>query len=410
MSSEIVISDGEQPAARKSGRRPFNPIAALFLAVAGLLYSGNAPLRAQTLDQALVDVLSNTCAGLTGGLGPNLTFFCAVPVGGDASAGGGTGATQSAEEGFERIKERLKKKRGGEDKGTSAETDLGGGLNLFVNLDAERKIKDITTFEDGFESDVFGGSLGVDYAVGKNLIAGAALNYNREGADFDVGGGFDYDTYGIVAFLSVLPAESVYIDILTGYSRRDYSTSRFVQMSDFGQTLSGLTSGGTEGNIYTASATAGYDYNIGRYVIGFTGGLNYSRTTISAFTEQGSTGLELVYREQTITSLQSVLGAQASTSLSREFGILIPKVGFDYIHEFKDDQRALTVNLVEDLAATPTDIVFQEEAPDRDFFKLSAGVSAVLPNGMQAFANFSTILGHEYLESYAGTLGVRFEL
>lgn len=409
--------------------RSVNFIASLWLGLAGLLLLGNAHSQAQTLDQALVNALSGGCTGISDGeiidgeiiiptlIGENLARFCAFPFGNEASTGGGSGATQSDAVGFERVSDRLEKKRRGEkegDRGTTAEAELGrSGLNLFISFDGERREKDVTTFEDGFKSDVFGVSFGVDYAIDKNLITGLALNYNREGSDFDSGGGFDYDTYGVVAFLSVLPADSVFIEILGGYSRRDYSTSRSVTFSDDGgpsQSLFGLTSGDTHGDIYSATATVGYGHNFGRYAVGLSGGFSYSHTKIDRFSEQGSTGLELIYGDQKVTSLRSSVKVQASAPTSAGFGVIVPQIGIEYVHEFRDDQRSITVNLAEDLSPTRTDIVFQEEAPDRDFFNLTAGVSVVLPRGIQAFVNFRTLYGHEYLGSYGGTIGVRIEL
>ena len=50
------------------------------------------------------------------------------------------------------------------------------------------------------------------------------------------------------------------------------------------------------------------------------------------------------------------------------------------------------------------------EDPDRDYFQVGAGLTAVLPGGWSPFANFSSILGLEDLNSYLFTVGVRKEL
>ena len=41
---------------------------------------------------------------------------------------------------------------------------------------------------------------------------------------------------------------------------------------------------------------------------------------------------------------------------------------------------------------------------------VGAGVVLTLPNGVQPFANFRTLLGHRYFDNYVGTVGLRIAL
>ncbi|MGH9992545.1 MAG: autotransporter domain-containing protein, partial [Nitrososphaera sp.] len=83
------------------------------------------------------------------------------------------------------------------------------------------------------------------------------------------------------------------------------------------------------------------------------------------------------------------------------------QVSFDWKHEFKDDQRALAVSFVGDTRATR--FTYLDEAPERNFYIVNAGVSAVLPHGIQAFVNYRALVGHSFLEGHAGTIGMRVE-
>lgn len=45
--------------------------------------------------------------------------------------------------------------------------------------------------------------------------------------------------------------------------------------------------------------------------------------------------------------------------------------------------------------------------PDRDDVELGVGLSAVMPGGLQAFANYQTLLAHRYVSDHIFTLGMR---
>ena len=75
---------------------------------------------------------------------------------------------------------------------------------------------------------------------------------------------------------------------------------------------------------------------------------------------------------------------------------------YEVITEFDLDQRDLEVSFVDDPRENPKRFTCETEKPDRKFFEFNAGVSVVLPNGIQGFANFRTLVGHSYFDDYAG--------
>jgi hypothetical protein len=50
---------------------------------------------------------------------------------------------------------------------------------------------------------------------------------------------------------------------------------------------------------------------------------------------------------------------------------------------------------------------FQTENPARNWAIINLGVSYVMPQGIQAFVNFSTVQGNRNFESYGGNIGLR---
>jgi hypothetical protein len=309
------------------------------------------------------------------------------------------------------------------------------GLGLFATGQAEILNRNIGTFQDGFNSNIFGFTAGADYRFSKAFVAGAAFTYANTKGDFLGGGDFSTNAYTGTVFASYLPSERTFLQATAGITQNSYLIARpnritierccavlppnDILMKD------GISSSTSNGNILSWSVLGGYDYSIRQFTFGPRAGLNYARTLINGYTEQGSTGLELTYQDQFIESFQSVLGVQAMAPVSWRYGVLVPQINADYIHEFANSQRLINVKFAQDnrnpalgntgdvttlSTQTPTRFTFQNDGPDRDWFNLGAGLVAVLPNGYQPFVNFRAMVGNSQFTNYVWTFGLRMEL
>ena len=432
------------------------------------------------LNDRVNQLLSNNCAGLgfgsptlpPGALGSELSNICASVIPGPpgtgavSSAGGGAASVQgSAASILNRVLlQRLEETDGEEGQaharssslrfnpfgsllsgfgrassvsspfytatsagGDSAATFSSGnqrrwrGLGFFASGLVESLNRDTTTFQDGYKSNILGITAGGDYRFSKRLVAGLALNYSNTDGDFRSGGNFSTNSYGGLLFASYLPTDRTFMQVTGGYTRNSYLVSRlasaFVPEPGADRTVSGLASSNSTGDVFNLGFLSGYDHPIGRFMVGPRVGVNYSNTKIHNYTENGSTGLELKYDDQSINSLQSVLGVQGSAAFSTGLGVLVPQFNADYIHEFANSQRFITVQFAQDLrgtaafpGSTPTKFTFQNDVPVRNYFNLGTGLLMVLPNGWQPFVNFRAMVGNEQFNNYAGTFGLRIEL
>ena len=385
------------------------------VAAMGILLAVPAPARAQSpppapaqaqgggLNDVLIRLLSNGCAELRGnssGFGPELTQICAG--GGAASTAGGTvgGETRSGGEEQRQIYRRLRQRQ------AAASADTGGALSLFASVDYQNFDKDTTRFETGFQRDTVGGTVGADYLFRSGLVLGAAFSYAHEFGDYEgVGGGFDHNAYGILVYGSFVPITNMFVDAVAGYTRKDYSFDRTASFARAGFSTSGPTSGDTDGNEFKFGVNAGYDFLLGRFTVGPRVGVLYRETTIDGFRESGRTGLELDYDNQNIQSLTTTVGVFGSVAISTGFGVIVPQVSAEYVHEFLDDQRSVGFRLVQDVGQRR--FLFQTDPPDRDYFNLGVGVSMVLANGFQPFLNFRELVGYNDRSSHTVTLGLR---
>ncbi|MEP6934045.1 MAG: autotransporter outer membrane beta-barrel domain-containing protein [Nitrospirota bacterium] len=291
------------------------------------------------------------------------------------------------------------------------------GLGFFASGLVESLNRDITTFQDGYKSTILGFAAGMDYRVSKSVVAGLVGNFSNTDGDFRTGGGtFSTNSYGGLAFTQILPTEKTFIQMTAGYTRNNYLVSRLAAAQ---VTLSGIAQGppvisfassNSNGDVLNLGVLTGYDHPIGRFVIGPRAGVNYSQTHIGNYGENGGGGIGLKYDDQYIHSLQSIFGAQGLMAYSTRVGVLVHQVNADYIHEFANSQRHITVQFTEDQKPNPTRFTFQNEVPVRNYFNLSTGLVAILPNGWQPFVNFRAMVGNSQFDNYAGTFGLRIEM
>ena len=290
------------------------------------------------------------------------------------------------------------------------------GLGFFASGLVESLNRDITTFQDGYKSTILGFSAGMDYRLSRSVVAGLVGNFSNTDGDFRSGGTFSTNSYGGLAFASILPTDKTFIQMTAGYNRNNYLVSRLAtaQVSSVAigndRTLNSFASSNSNGDVLNLGALTGYDHPIGRFLIGPRAGVNYSQTHISNYAENGGNGIGLKYDDQYIHSLQSILGIQGATTYSTQVGVIVHQVNADYIHEFANSQRHIGVQFTEDQRANPTRFAFQNEVPVRNYFNLGTGLVAVLPNGWQPFMNFRAMVGNNQFNNYAGTFGLRIEL
>ncbi len=382
-----------------------------------LLLAAQASL-AQTLDDQLGAALGNGCPGLSPVSGSGLSSLCATTLflSEDAVTAGGNqtqsqGSTVSVVP--RAVAARLEGTLGIVGGGASADgsIDLGGGFSAYGSIDGEVLNRDVTTNEDAYDSQIVGVSVGGDYLITDWAVAGMAFSYSSNNGDFDAGGDFRTNSFGVTAYGSFTPLQGFFTDVVLGYAYKNYDVTRAVSaVAVPSGTIAALgrASGSTDSNNFDARMNLGYDFAIDNITIGPRAGVRYGYTLIHSFSESGPTGLELNYLDdEGVTSLQTSLGAAASIAISTELGVFVPQISFEWVHEFRNDQRFASVQLVDD--GSGTTFISPTDKPDRDFFDLGVGVVAVMPGGVQPYVSFRALLGHSFFENYAGTFGARIE-
>lgn len=414
--------------------------AAFFIAIATAAF-GAAPAAAQTLDSQIEFYTEGDCSNLgvfipglpfitTDDVGPNLLLVCqdltGVPPGSTSPAsGGGAAALQSSSNSVSQLDAIARRLKAAEDELDDEQTllkeDSAAGIGswnadldpygVFLTVDVDSRDRDETKFESGHDALDWGITAGADRRFGDSMFAGLAVQFSHTEGDFDSGGDFETDSYRVVAYGAYRLGDILSADLTVGYARKHFEVDRLTK-GTFNENinLNGINSSENDSDNVSIRFALGKDVQLGRYILGARAGLNYEYSDIEGYTEKGSTGLELVFKGRDTTSVQSLLSVHGSTAISTPLGVLIPQLGVEYVHEFEADQEHVTVRFVEDTRPDPLDFKFQTEKPDRNYANLRLSVSWQLPYGFNPYAQFRTILGHEYYESYGGAIGLRYDL
>jgi outer membrane autotransporter protein len=294
----------------------------------------------------------------------------------------------------------------------SADADNVAGRGFFISIEGETLDRDRTAFEDGFNSRLQRATVGVDFGDTKRWIAGVALDASRQDLDFNDGGDSDVESQGITAFGAFLPTDRLSAQFYLGYDRYSYDRRRngsFTQFNSTGQvdfqSVPGRQSADYKADQYRAGILVSYAQPVAKMLIRPFAGLDWKRIEFGAFSEAGPTGLELTFYDDKITSLQSGIGVGASVALPSGSWVLVPSASISWKHEYENDQRTREVSFVGDTRAQR--FTYQTDNPDRDWAEINLGIMAILPNGLQALANYRTITGNSIYQNWAATLGLR---
>ena len=371
-----------------------------------------AAFSAQSLDTAVNNAVGSGCVNLNP-VDANLAAFCSDGGAADSSTGGTIASQISI---------------GGLDKQDDTRNDLArvdlGPVSAFLTLDFESHEKDATPIEGlGFESDRTAVLVGLDYLVNDNYSLGVAVNYAKVDGDFDGqikgqdSGGFDNSSYGLVVFGDYSFATSAYIGWSLGYNNHEYETDRYSTVTMGGNEANGLLESETDANEINAGFELGYDMTMDALNIGPRFALRYKKTDIDGYTETVKSNnpsgtddpLALIVGGQTEKSLTSHLGVQLSKAVNWDYGVLMPQLYLDYVHEFEDDQRAINFAFVGDDPSAGNTFNYNTDAPDRDYGNVLVGVVAVFADGLQSFISYERLLAYSDHDNDKFSVGVRLE-
>ncbi|MCZ6862066.1 MAG: autotransporter outer membrane beta-barrel domain-containing protein [Alphaproteobacteria bacterium] len=284
------------------------------------------------------------------------------------------------------------------------------GLGAFMTGTYAFGNRDETSLEAGFDFDNYSITVGTDYFFSDNLVAGLAFGYTASDIDFDANaGGLDGSAYAISVYSIWNPIEPLGVSGFISYGLVDFETERNLNYTDSNGAVNRTISGDTDADQLEATGGIYYDFASGPWTFGPTGRVSYLHMDIDGFTETGGQGLDLVFTNQDAESFETAFGGAVSYSTSTSFGVALYQARAEWIHEFLDNSRTVSLRYENDPFPNSPVITLTTEEPDRDRFIVGGSASFVFQGGISAFADIETVLGLDNVTAAAVTAGLRME-
>ncbi len=282
----------------------------------------------------------------------------------------------------------------------------------FVNATIIAGDKGKTDQETGFNFRAETFTAGADYRISDKLVVGGALGYSGKDSDFKGNAGdMDIDNWHLTAYSSYYQSASFYLDGLIRLGKNNIDTRRRINLP--GAPLQEGT-GDTTGWEYAVSLSGGYEYSRNALTFGPYGRLGYIQASINGYTESASnpggtgSGSVLTIDNQDVNSITAALGSQVSYAISARNAVYLLQLSGEWEHEFRDNSRAIAAQFAYDPTRTSFDIA--SDSPDRDYFNLGLGVTAVFADGRSGFFHYESRLGQNNVRQYWINGGIRIEL
>lgn len=299
------------------------------------------------------------------------------------------------------LDEEGKEKAKPEKRGASAD---GGKWGLLFAPQYGKSKRIETNLENGFNSDLKGLGIGLDYRFSDSFVFGALVGHVKDEAAFlDSAGKLDTASNALTMYGTWLPTDSVAVDGYLGFGQIKLDSQRRVVL---GTLISGTANGNTTGKQIMGGFSASYQRDFGRVNVSPFINFDTIKTTFDAYNETGTTLLELRFSERKSLSTTSSLGARASTAHGYSWGTLSPSVRVSAVHEYQNNAAHISNELV----ITPgTGFLVATDSPDLNYLSAGAGIAAGLNSGMQLFLNYEARVKDEFLKSWAVSGGVLVE-
>ena len=203
------------------------------------------------------------------------------------------------------------------------------GIISFGNRDASGGIS-------GYEFSSSGISIGMDRRINDTWAVGFGLGYGRDKTIIGTDGSQnDGRGLSLAGYASYQPSPGYFIDGMLGVGSIGFDSRRYVApINDFAYS-------NRKGAQIFGSLAGSYEWRKGTVSVSPYGRINYSNSKLMESTETGAGAYALTYFEQTIESLQGVVGARAESIHAASFGWVVPRVRVEFRHEFRGDSNAL---------------------------------------------------------------------
>lgn len=301
----------------------------------------------------------------------------------------------------------------GEDPAGKAEDGGFSRWGFFVSGNIGRGSTDANGNAPRYDFDIRGLTAGVDYRKSDHLVLGVAFGYTNQDSTLAGGqGSLKMSGYSLSGYLTWYHEKNWYLDAVLSFGRNSYAHRRRITYVLPSGTVDQMARANSDGTDTSASLTLGRDFNHKGWNLGFYGRAQFGRQGFDGYEEHLNTslpgsGLALRIDDRSVNSLSSVLGFKASYAHSRDWGVLMPLFGLEWLRDYSGDPDTFRAFLISDPTGTP--ILITGEALDNSYFRGNIGLSWVLTRGRSGFIQYDRIFARDGNSQDNLTLGLRFE-
>ncbi|MBI3775338.1 MAG: autotransporter outer membrane beta-barrel domain-containing protein [Gammaproteobacteria bacterium] len=281
--------------------------------------------------------------------------------------------------------------------------------SFYLNGEGANYKQDALASVAGFKGHTLGTIFGLDYRWGSNTVVGAASRLAQGAMDIVAdGGSLDTTDANVTFYGSWFSDGGAHVDATVGFGAGEFKMKRRIQFVLGTMTVDDTAKGNPNGNQYTVTLGAGYDpYFSNGINASFSGTLRYSASTIDAYNESGSNGLNLHIDSQKLKSTAATVSALLQKAVSFPSFVMLPQASLTYLRHLGGDDATLRARFIADPAQTPFE--FKTKTDDPDFATLALGTSAVFPGGSTMFAQYERMLLTQHYSQQSIALGWRRE-
>ncbi len=277
--------------------------------------------------------------------------------------------------------------------------------------------KESSSADQGFDSDQWGLSGGVDYRIPEQqAMAGLAIGIGNADTSFNPSGegGVDMSAWSVSLYGGVYPADSyVYADGFLSYGRSSIDSERRIHYTDADGEIDRTAKGATNGSMLSAGVSMAHDFLLGQVTVSPTASLYLIDASVDGFQETGASGLDLAYEKQDFESATASVGVRITGAFNLGWVVLLPHFRGDAVWEFRDDANAFGVRFANDPfagTAEPTPpIVVTAETADQSYMVLAVGAAAQFRYGISAYVDYQRLEGLEFMNVENLMLGMRVQ-
>lgn len=366
--------------------------------------------------------LASRCAETTDGLG-NLSGDSESSLNPSQALSSNKTPLANAREKISTSFDRIQDLKGGSAESGSSEVMIGP-FSLLLNGNRGWVDRDPGIAERGYDGDIYGIELGLDYRLSDSAVIGGFIGY--ENTDFEYSqdqagvnftpqsnsGTTDSDTYSLSLFGSFDLTDQLYVDAVIGASSSEHSFERNVVFQESTRTTPQTnvrSLGNPDGNEYWLSLSGGLALGDGPLTYTPYVKASFARSKIDAYVEEDKNGSGLNMRVESAEreSLTTDIGIRASYAVNTDWGVLVPQAHIEYEHEFDEDAQESRLSYA--LDANNNEFALTGDDPDRDYFNAGAGVVAIFPGSLMIFINYTGLIDYDDLDRHQLTAGIRRE-